>query len=162
MVGADRHGRTRPVRASASMALHGFQAGFDPMPVPGVLLRPRLHAQGLGQVASTRRLLSGWISQAIDRASALTRARPAASAGSSGGCGSGLFQILDDGQRLRQHALPSSSCNTGTSAAGFMALNSAANCCPPPFEQDAPGCNRRRALSARGRCARGKLAELRK
>ena len=68
---------------------------------------------------STRRLFSGWISQAIDCASARTLARPSASAGSSGRLGMGFVEVLDDGHRLRQ-ALASSISSIGTSPSADM------------------------------------------
>jgi hypothetical protein len=65
-------------------------------------------------------LLSGWISQAIASAIALTRARPGASPGNSGGCGrvSSRYSMI---AKDCVNTVPSSS-STGTSAAGFMRL----------------------------------------
>ncbi len=78
---------------------------------------------------STRRLLSGWISQAIIMLSALTRARSAAASGSSAGVGwvsSSHSMIASDWVSTS----PPGSSNAGTSPCGLRARNSGAFCAP--------------------------------
>ncbi len=95
-----RSNASRPPRAQWR-----YQAVFSASSCPSVWVR----------YLSTRRLLTGWISQATIWASARTWARPSASPGSSGGCGcvsSRYSMIAIDCTSV----LPSSSSSAGTSA----------------------------------------------
>ena len=79
-----RSGRSRVARELRSRAPRSRRRSSTGT---SVLLRLGDAERAASGSCSTRRLLSGWMSQAIASASARTRARPAASAGSSGGCG---------------------------------------------------------------------------
>ncbi len=78
---------------------------------------------------STRRLFSGWVSQAMPNARSRTRARPSASAGSSGGSGCVSSRYSMMARDWPMTASPSTS--VGTSAVGFTLRYSGVSCWPP-------------------------------
>ena len=103
-------GRGRQLR------LEGLQPLVHPMAVPGVL-GVFVHARVCFRYFSTRRLFSGCVSQAMPSARSRTRARPMASAGSSGVCGwvSSRYSMMASDWPMTA----SPSISVGTSAVGL-------------------------------------------